>query len=538
MNKIINLGKESREKLIKGINTLANSVVSTLGPNGRNVVYMKNGEVRSTKDGVTVAKNISLEDPSENLGAEMIKQAAIKTADIAGDGTTTSTLLAQEMVNLGNKYVNNGANVVDIKKGMEETTDALIKILDSNKEDITSEQQLQQIASISSNNDEEIGKLISEAINKVGREGIVHIEESKSGDTYLESVEGIQFERGYKSHFFVTDNNTMTTVLEDPLILITDKKITNVKDILHILESVSSQNKSLLLIADDIDGEALSTLIVNKIRGTIKVCAVKAPDFGDRKKLLLEDIAFLTGGQVITSDKGMKFEEFEFEWFGTSKKAVVSKDQTTIIDGKGNAEEITNRIEAIKTQIDKVSSGFEREKLQERLANMAGGVSIIYVGGNTETEIKEKKDRVEDALYATKAAVDGGIVPGGGAALLHAIGKFYDGGQFDLSKLGQTIVLEACKKPFIQILKNAGYEDTYIYSLINEIKQKGVWSGFDLRSEKVVDMKEKGIIDPTKVTKNALKNATSVAATILLTECTITDNPDSSKKDEGGMGMF
>jgi chaperonin GroEL len=538
MTKIIKLGNEGRQVLINGINTLADAVTSTLGPNGRNVVYIKDGEVRSTKDGVTVAKNIILSDAIENIGAEMIKQASLKTADTAGDGTTTSTLLAQEMINDGLKYVNNGVNVVEMKKGIEITVKKIIKALDQVKEEISSQNQLPQIASISSNNDLEIGNLIAESIEKVGKEGIVHIEESKSGDTYLETVEGMQFDRGYKSHFFVTDNNSMTCSLENCVVLVTDNKLTSIKDILHILENVASNNKTLLIIADDIDGEALSTMIVNKIRGSLKVCAVKAPDYGDRRKLILEDIATLTGGQVVTSDKGMKFDEFDDSWFGEARLITISKDQTTIVGGKGDVEQIKERIVNLQQQIENASSAFEKEKLQERLAKLAGGVAIIHVGGNTETEIKEKKDRVEDALYATKAALEDGIVPGGGTALIHALRLLETSTLTGDAKLGETIVKNACQQPFIKILKNAGFEESYIYSQINNIVKP--WSGFNLKTETIVDMKEAGIIDPTKVTKNALMNAASVAATVLLTECVIADKPDQKEGNDLGNtnGLF
>jgi chaperonin GroEL len=404
MSKIINLGTESREKLVKGINTLADAVVSTLGPNGRNVVISNpNESVKSTKDGVTVAKNIVLKDPVEETGVQLVKQAAIQTADSAGDGTTTSTLLAREMINNGLSHINRGVNAVEVKRGMDYATKEVVNYLhEILTEDISSEDQLEQVATISANNDPEVGKLIATAIEKVGRDGVVHIEESKSGETYLETVEGMQFDRGYKSHYFVTDNNTMSCTLDNPYILIADHRFTQVKELLPILESVSNTNRSLLIIADDIDNEALATLIVNKARGTLKVAAVKAPEFGDRKKLVLEDISTLTGGQVFNKERGMKLEKFSWDWFGEARTVTISKDQTTIVDGKGEIKAIESRVEELQNQIDNAASPFEREKLQDRLGRMVGGVSIIHVGGYNETEMNEKKDRVDDALNATK----------------------------------------------------------------------------------------------------------------------------------------
>jgi len=527
MSKIISFGPEARKQLVNGVNKLADAVTATLGPNGRNVVYTDNGEVKSTKDGVSVAKSITLEDPIEELGVQMVKQAAIKTADSAGDGTTTSTLLAREMIISGVEYLNNGVNAVEIKRGIDKAVKEVTAFIRENiKEDISSEDQLEQIATISANNDTEIGKLIATAMKKVGREGVVHIEESKSGDTHLETVEGMQFDRGYKSHFFVTNNNTMTCTLEDCMVLICDKKISQVKEILPILEGVSSQNKSLLIIAEDIDNEALATMIVNKIRGTLKICAIKAPEFGDRRKLILEDIAALTGGQVFTPDKGMKFEKFSWDWFGEARLVTVTKDQTTIVDGKGEEDKINIRIEELQEQIEKAQTPFEREKLQERLAKFVGGVAIVHVGGNTETEIKEKKDRVEDALHATKAALEEGIVPGGGIALLKARDAITD-----KTNLGAKIVYRACSMPLTKILKNAGFDDDRIYSLITKLNSYGIWDGYNIKEEIIVDMKKAGIIDPAKVSRVALENAASVAGTILLTEATIVDKPEENKNN-------
>ena len=535
MSKQIEFGAEARVKLVEGINKLSNAVTATLGPNGRNVVISKPGDFpQSTKDGVTVAKAIVLEDPIEELGVQLVKQAAVKTADNAGDGTTTSTLLASEMVKAGLKHLNNGANAVEIKRGIDKAVKSIVDVLRNEiGEDISSEEQLEQIATISANNDPEVGKLIATAMEKVGREGVVHIEESKSGETYLETVEGMQFDRGYKSHYFVTDNNTMTCTLDNPMILMADGRFTTVKELLPILEGVSNQNRSLLIVAEDIDNEALATLIVNKMRGTIKVCAVKAPDFGDRRKLILEDMAVLTGGQVFSSEKGMKLDKFQWEWFGEARLVTVTKDQTTIVDGKGNTDAIESRIDELQSQIEKAQSAFEQEKLQERLAKFVGGVAIIHVGGNTESEMREKKDRVDDALHATKAAIEEGVVPGGGAALLHARDVFDNDGE-----IGSQIVYEACSAPFKKILTNAGYEPEYMYQLMNKLTEEEYWMGYDLKADEVVNMKTSGIIDPLKVTRTALENAASVAGTILLTETVIVDKPEEDKASDPGFGSM
>ena len=538
MSKIIEFGPEARKKLVSGIDKLANAVTSTLGPNGRNVVIAnQNGYPQSTKDGVSVAKSISLEDPIEELGVQLVKQAAIKTAEGAGDGTTTSTLLAQEMVKAGLVHLNNGVNAVSIKRDIDAAVKDVVAELRKNiSQDISSEDQLKQVATISGNNDPEVGELIATAMNKVGREGVVYIEESKSGETYLETVEGMQFDRGYKSHYFVTDNNTMSCTLENAMILIADKRFSSIKELLPLLESVSSQGKSLLIIAEDIDGEALATLIVNKMRGTIKVAAVKAPDFGDRRKLILDDIAILTGGEVFSTDKGMKLDRFDSKWFGEARLVTITKDETTIVDGRGESERIQARIEELQLQIEKAKTPFEQEKLQERLAKFVGGVAIVHVGGNTETEVKEKKDRVDDALQATKAAIEEGIVPGGGAALLYAREAIKN-----RKSVGGQIVYTACGSPFMKILTNAGSTEQEAYYLINKLGGSDNWKGYNLLTEKFVNMKDAGIIDPTKVTRTAIENAASVAGTILLTECTVVDKPEDKKQDDmmGGMGgMF
>jgi len=545
MNKKIEFGSEARKKLISGINKVADAVTATLGPNGRNVIYTEYGEVRSTKDGVTVAKQITnVEDPLEELGVQMIKQASIKTATNAGDGTTTSTLLAQQMINDGLSYIDKGANAVEVKRGIDAAVKEVVTCLRKEiSEDITSATQLEQIATISANNDPEIGKLIATAMEKVGREGVVTIEESKTGETYLETVEGMQFDRGYKSHYFVTNNNDMSCTLEDPFILIADRKFNQVKDLLPILESISTTGKSLLVIAEDIDGEVLSTLIVNKMRGTIKIAAVKAPDFGDRRKLLLEDMAIMTGGQVFSSEKGMKLDKFSWDWFGKARLVTITKDQTTIVDGKGDQEKIDARIEELQSQIDKSLVPFEKEKLQERLAKFIGGVAIIHVGGNSELEMKETKDRVDDALHATKAAIEEGIVPGGGAALLYAreaITKSRTELDSDIY-IGKNIVYKACASPFMKILTNAGYSEGECYGLINGLSGDDTWKGYNIKSETYVDMKEAGIIDPSKVTRNAIENAASIAGTVLLTEAAVVEIKDKNdNSNNAGMmpGMY
>jgi len=538
MSKVIEFGPEARQQLVNGIDKLADAVVSTLGPNGRNVVIANQGYPQSTKDGVTVAKSISLSDNVEEVGASMVKQAAIKTADQAGDGTTTSTLLAREMVKAGLSHLNNGANAVEIKRGIDKAVSQIVELLRENSEDISSEEQLEQIATLSANNDPEIGKMIATAMQKVGREGVVTIEESKSGDTYLETVEGIQFNRGYKSPYFVTNNSTMSAVLDKPYILIADERFTKVKDLLPVLEGVSGTGRSLLIIAEDIDNEALATLVVNKMRGTLAVYAVKAPEFGERRKLILEDIAVLTGGEVFSKEKGMKLEKFSWDWFGEARTINVNKESTTIVDGKGKSGRIEARIEALQQQIEQATTPFEVEKLQERLAKFVGGVGIIHVGGLTETEMKEKKDRVDDALQATKAAIEEGIVPGGGAALLYA-----REGVKEVDNIGSQIVYQACGKPFSQILTNAGHPEVSSLIIANTLITESqvnmdVWVGYDLKTESMVDMKESGIIDPAKVTRTALESAASVAGTVLLTECVVVEDPDNKEEADPMAGMM
>ena len=536
---IVNYGDDSRKKLIDGVNQLADAVVTTLGPNGRNVVIQnEQGVPQSTKDGVTVAKAIELEDTVENTGAQMVKQAAIRTAEQAGDGTTTSTLLAREIVNAGRRYSDKGHNIVEIKRGIDKCVKAYVDNLRDQSQDISSENQLRQVATISANNDTEVGELIATAMEKVGRDGVVTIEESRTGETYLETVEGLQFDRGYKSPYFVTNNDTMSTTLKDAMILFFNGRIATVKDLLPLLENLSTQSKSLLIIAEDIDGEALATLIVNKMRGILNVCAVKAPDFGDRRTLIMNDMAALTGGVVVDKDKGMKLDKFDLNWLGQCRTVTVTKGQTTIVDGAGEEEAIEELCTQLQTQIENSTSPFETEKLQERLAKLVGGVAVIHVGGNTETEMREKKDRVDDALQATKAAIEEGIIPGGGVALLRASADAKCAPENDDQKLGCNIMFNAMRKPFQQILLNAGREDVHsVEHTVQRSKNKN--TGYNIKTGKCEDFLEAGIIDPTKVTRCALENAASIAGTILLTECTVVNKPQESQEEVGGMpGMF
>jgi chaperonin GroEL len=536
---IVNYGDDSRNKLIKGVNQLADAVVTTLGPNGRNVVIQnEHGVPQSTKDGVTVAKAIELEDTVENTGAQMVKQAAIKTAEQAGDGTTTSTLLAREIVNAGRRYSDKGHNIVEIKRGIDKCVKAHVDYLREMSQDISSEDQLRQVATISANNDEEVGELIATAMEKVGRDGVVTIEESRTGETYLETVEGLQFDRGYKSPYFVTNNDTMTATLKDAAILFYNGRITTVKDLLPLLENLSQQAKSLLIVAEDVDGEALATLVVNKMRGILNVCAVKAPDFGDRRTLLMNDMATLTGGTVVDKEKGMKLDKFDLNWLGQCRTVTVSKEQTTIVDGAGEQEAIERLCTELQSQIENSNSPFETEKLQERLAKLVGGVAVIHVGGNTETEMREKKDRVDDALQATKAAIEEGIIPGGGVALLRSSFEATCTPDNDDQKLGCNIMFNALRKPFQQILLNAGREDVHsVEHTVQRAKNKN--TGYNIKTGKCEDFLEAGIIDPTKVTRCALENAASIAGTILLTECTVVNKPQENQDEVGAMpGMF
>jgi chaperonin GroEL len=498
------------------------------------LIEKEHGQVATTKDGVTVAKTISLEDPIENMAATVIKQAASKTVDAAGDGTTTSTVLAHAIASgalSATSYPS--TNATQVKRGIEAAIKSVVNELKEQSVDITDEKQIKQIATLSANGDEEIGNLVTTALDKVGRDGVVTVEESRTGETSLEVVEGLQFERGYKSPYFVTDNNTMQAVLNDTLVLLVNSRITAVKELLPLLESVSQQNKSLLIVAEEIDGEALATLIVNKMRGILKVAAVKAPDFGDRRLHILEDIATLTGGQVVSSDKGMRLDKFNTDWFGSARVVTVGKETTTIVDGKGDADLIESRILELKQQIDNSKSPYEIEKLQERLAKMVGGVAIINVGGGTEIEMKEKKDRLDDALQATKAALEEGILPGAGVALLNARNAITNRDNTDFG-IGSKIVFDACSVPFKQILGNAG-ED--VYKWLIELNTSNTNNVPNINEGKLVDAYEAGIIDPTKVVRCALENASAAAVTLLMTECVIHEKPEEKKPGGNDVDM-
>ena len=541
-------GKELKNRLLDGVQKLNNSVASTLGPAGRTVLIKDQmGEIKVTKDGVTVARAFKeLEDQTESIGAELAKKVAIKSANEVGDGTTTSTVLATTILEEGIKQINDGSNPVDIKKGIDEATSAVVEELKKLSTEITDDAQIKEVATISGNNDPEIGNLIATALDKVGRDGVVAIEESKTGDTSLEIVEGMQFERGYKSPYFVTDNNTMSAVLNDPYILIYDGRITQASELLNVLNKVSGETKPLLIVAEDIDGEALATLFVNKMRGTIDVVAVKAPDFGDRRTMALEDLATVTGGQVISKDKGHKLDKLQplqySELLGRARTVNVTKEKTTVVDGKGTEDAISQKSLEIKVQLDKASSAFEKEKLQDRLGKLVGGVAIINVGGNSEIEIKEKKDRVEDALFATKAALDEGIIVGGGTAFLQASKRL----DKMISKnsdvmIGKNIVKQAIQEPFIKILTNAGHDDNDVrFASYNLLNGKGnSWKGLDYKNLEIVDFKELGIIDPKKVTRIALENAASIAGTILTTESVIYEkNEDKEETPNPMAGMM
>ena len=532
MSKIISFDREAKQKLQAGIDKVNKAVSVTMGPFGRNVLIEKeHGQVASTKDGVTVSRTITLEDPIENMAATVIKQAAEKTVNAAGDGTTTSTVLAHSIASQALDATSYpSTNSTQVKRGIEQAVKDVVAELKKISRPIESEDQIKQIATLSANGDTEIGELVATALDKVGRDGVVTVEESRTGETSLEVVEGMQFDRGYKSHYMVTDNNTMSANLTDALVLLVDGRISAVKDLLPILESVSNDNKSLLIIAEDIDGEALATLIVNKMRGILKVAAVKAPDFGERRLLILEDIATITGGTVVSPQKGMKLDKFNKTWFGSARTITVGKDTTTIIDGKGDTQAIETRVLELKAQIDKSSSPYEIEKLQERLAKMIGGVAIINVGGGTDIEMKEKKDRLDDALQATQAALDEGILPGAGVALLNARNAITNRDNSDFGK-GGRIIFEACYKPFEQILTNAGEKASYWEMSLN-IHNESPDLVPDIAKGAAVDAFEAGIIDPTKVVRSALENAAAAAVTLLMTECVIHDKPDTKKKVE------
>lgn len=536
MKKQIEFSKEARKQLKQGVDILANAVKSTLGPNGRNVIIEKEiGNPVSTKDGVTVAKSIELEDRIQNIGAQLVKQASIRTADQAGDGTTTSTLLAATILEYGIETIEKDpkVSVVQLKRGLDKACKDVVDEIKDLSEEISNDDELKQIATISANNDVEIGELIAAAIEKVGYDGVVTIEESRTGETYLETVEGVQFNQGFKSPFFVTNNESMTGILDNPYILITTEKIMKAKPIVQLLETMSMNNKSLLIIADDIGGEALSTLVVNKMNGALKVAAVKAPKFGERKKEVLYDIAMLTGGTVIDPDRGLRLDKTTVEQLGQARKVTVSKGETTIVDGKGKEREILEHTKALKAQYDAATGPYEKEQLQERIGNLVGGVAIIHVGGYTELEMEERKDRVEDALHATKAALAEGYLPGGGKALLMISEKL--GNKVSeltgFEEIGYKLLLKAIRSPFLQIQLNAGLDAAVLDLLVrdsNSYKEDQKWQGFTPVHGEVVDLKAHGILDPAKVTRLALENAVSVAGTLLTTECIV-----SNIKEEG-----
>lgn len=523
---------EARNKMKKGVDILANAVKVTLGPKGRNVVLEKKfGAPGITKDGVTVAKEIELEDPIENMGAQMLKEVASKTADIAGDGTTTATVLAQSIISEGLKNVAAGANPMDLKRGIEKAVVKVVEHLAGQSQTVgTDSKKIQQVAAISANNDENIGKLIAEAFGKVGKDGVITVEEAKGTETGIEVVEGMQFDRGYISAYFVTNSEKMESELDKPYILIYDKKISNMKDILHILEKVAQQGAQLLIISEDLEGEALATLVVNKLRGTIKVAAVKAPGFGDRRKEMLQDIAILTKGIVVSEEQGYKLENADLSYLGRAERVVIDKDNTTIVGGKGKKEDITARVNQIKAQVETTTSDYDKEKLQERLAKLSGGVAVLNVGAATEMEMKEKKDRVDDALHATRAAVEEGIVPGGGVAYIRAVESIekFKGANED-ETTGIAIVKRALEEPIRQIVINSGIEGSIVVQKVKE--GKGDF-GFNARTEVYENLFKAGVIDPTKVTRIALENAASIAGMLLTTECVVADKP---KKEEPHM---
>tara|TARA_Y100000385_G_scaffold232050_1_gene244377 strand:- start:4101 stop:5738 length:1638 start_codon:yes stop_codon:yes gene_type:complete len=531
-------GKELKTKLLTGVSKLSKSVGSTLGPAGRTVLIKEDyGNLKVTKDGVTVAKSFdNLEDPVESIGAELAKKVSIKSANEVGDGTTTSTILAHSILEEGINKIVDGSNPVEIKKGIDDAVETIKSKLSEMSVDITEDSQIKEVATISGNNDPEIGNLISNAIDKVGREGIVTIEESKTGETSLEVVEGMQFERGYKSPYFVTDNNTMTTILDNPYILIVNGRVSTAQSLLNVLNKASGEDRPLLIVAEDVDGEALATLIVNKMRGIIKVCAVKAPEFGDRRTMALEDLAIVSNGKVISKDKGHKLDKMTpvmfNEFLGSARKVTIGKDTTTIVDGSGEQDDIAGRIEEIKHQLESSGSPFEKEKLQERLGKLVGGVAIINVGGNSELEIKEKKDRVEDALFATKAALDEGIVIGGGTALLYAAGEIDNKGDDDKA-IGRRIVSKAILEPFVKILTNAGHDINDVRYASSKLIDSGndLWAGLDYKTLETINFKESGIIDPKKVTRIALENAASIAGTILTTESVVYKTKDDKEEE-------
>lgn len=539
--KIITFSGDARSALKKGVDKLADAVKATLGPKGRNVVIDKKfGAPTVTKDGVTVAKEIELEDPIENMGAQMVREVASKTSDVAGDGTTTATVLAQAIVREGMKNVTAGANPMDLKRGIDLAVSKVVEELKKMSKTVGDDKKkIAQVGAISANNDSTIGDLIANAMERVGKDGVITVEEAKGMETMVEWVEGMQFDRGYLSPYFVTDADTMETVLENPYILIHDKKISVMKDLLPVLEKIAQAGRSLLIIAEDLEGEALATLVVNKLRGTLKVCAIKAPGFGDRRKAMLEDVAVLTNGTVISEEKGFKLENTQVSYLGTAKKVTIDKDNTTIVEGAGKKEDIKKRINEIKVQIDKTTSDYDKEKLQERLAKLSGGVALLKVGAATEVEMKEKKARVEDALHATRAAVEEGIVPGGGVAYLRVQPKLTEvKTENEDQQIGVEIVRRSLEEPIRMIVQNAGLEGSVI---VNKVKEGKDDYGFNAQTEKYENLIQTGVIDPTKVTRIALENAASVAGLLLTTEATIVEKPEEKKQmppmpGGGGMG--
>ncbi len=535
MAKIILFHSEAREKLKKGVDTMANAVKVTLGPKGRNVILDKKfGAPSITKDGVSVAKEIDLKDPIENLGAQLVKEVASKTSDSAGDGTTTATLLAQSIFTHGIKNVAAGANPMDVKRGIDKAIIAVVEQLKKNSKPISDSKEIEQVATISANNDHMIGKMIADAMDKVGKDGVITVEEAKGTETEVKVVEGMEFDRGYLSPYFVTNTEKMETRFDNPYILIYDKKISSMKELLPILESVSQSGKPLLIIAEDVDGEALATLVVNKIRGTLRVAAVKAPGFGDRRKAMLEDIAVLTGGTVIAEESGYKLENATLDYLGNAEKVNIDKENTVIVNGDGKKADIQARVNQIKAQIENTTSDYDREKLQERLAKLSGGVAILYIGAATEVEMKEKKDRVDDALHATRAAVQEGIVPGGGVALIRTIAAL-ENIQVDNEdqETGVTIVKASLEAPLRTIIANAGGEGSIIVQRVKEGKDD---FGYNARTDKFENLYKSGVIDPTKVTRLALENAASIASLLLTTECVVAEEPEAEKPNAAAMG--
>ena len=528
MAKKITLGPEARQALLKGVNALSDVVKQTLGPRGRNIVLEKKfGSPTSTKDGVTVAKEIELEEPVENMGAQLVKEVASKTSDVAGDGTTTATILAQSIYSEGLKYVTAGANPSLIKKGIEKAVEVVVEEMKKLSRNVSGE-MIAQVGAISANNDESIGKIIAEAMDKVGKDGVITVEEAKGLETTMEIVEGMQFDRGYLSPYFVTDSDRMECILENPVILLHEKKISNLRELLPLLENVAKMNRPLLVIAEEVEGEALATLVVNKLKGTFQCAAVKAPGFGDRRKAMLEDIAILTGGQVITEDIGVKLENVSVDWLGEANKIVIDKDNTTVVEGKGKSEDVKARVKQIRAQIEETTSDYDKEKLQERLAKMVGGVALIKVGAATETELKEKKARVEDAMHATKAAVEEGIVPGGGVALLRAQKSLETLKFKNDSQIGVDIIKRAIEEPLRQIAQNAGFEGSIV---VEKVREKETDTGFNALSEKYENLVKSGVLDPTKVVRSALQNASSIAGVLLTTEGLVSEIPE---ENEGG----